>query len=519
MKMTAATPNVSITEVQRAHQELIAAENARVAGDLNGAQKRCQDLLEHHTDYFGARTTLALIHMQQGDFKRALPQLVKASMLNPNDSIILTNMGRVYLYLDAVESAVQVLEKAVEIDPYDSIALSLLGESYVLIFEYGKAMEYFKKAMEFDPSQTGAVIGLGSCYQQLGFNDEAIETFISAIQMPLTRDQQMLAYYTLSELPDLPANFDLLASINNVQNVHDGDLNLSQIYLECARATTFHKLGRHKDAWECWSAINSAIAENTAEMCEPFFLESQEHLDKATNWKFPEKQLSVKDSADTPVSLFILGPSRAGKSTLEEHLSYIDGLKIGDEYQIVSKTAQRVSQHAKMPTEKLLVNLPAIMNKSIAETYHAQLKEITGEAKALTMTNPGIIIDVGRLAECVSNARFVFVKRQMDDNAFKIFSKVYKIDTNFNFFASDIKEIYRYLTWYNTMIDNWMDKLGNRAMTLQYEDLVEKPISSLELVAEFCGFKPPDEPKQHIIDGRGCAEPYLTWLHAARDET
>jgi hypothetical protein len=67
------------------------------------------------------------------------------------------------------------------------------------------------------------------------------------------------------------------------------------------------------------------------------------------------------------------------------------------------------------------------------------------------------------------------------------------------------------------MIDNWLEKLGDQAILIQYEDMVDDPKSTLSRLAEFCDVKLPSELSLNTSDDRGCAAPYRKWLHAARD--
>jgi hypothetical protein len=141
------------------------------------------------------------------------------------------------------------------------------------------------------------------------------------------------------------------------------------------------------------------------------------------------------------------------------------------------------------------------------------LSRYGADARLLTITHPGSIFDVGRLVDCVPEARFIFMKRDLDDTAFRIFANLYSLNTNQ--FSNNINDIYEYLDLHNRLIDNWMDKLGSKAMTVSYEDLVENPQSTLTRVCKFCGLKPSSNPDLQIEDDRGCAEPYRKWLHDA----
>ena len=138
----AVTPaSVSIAEVRRAHQDLISAEQAGMAGNMDGAQQICQDLLERHPDYAGALQVLAITYIQRGAYVQALPLLVRAMMLNPRDWAVLTNAGRVFLNLDAPECAIRYLEKSLALKPDEHSTLFVLGRALMVIQHHERASE------------------------------------------------------------------------------------------------------------------------------------------------------------------------------------------------------------------------------------------------------------------------------------------------------------------------------------------------------------------------------------------
>ena len=67
----------------------------------------------------------------------------------------------------------------------------------------------------------------------------------------------------------------------------------------------------------------------------------------------------------------------------------------------------------------------------------------------LTCTHPGLIPDLGRIAETVPNLKVIFVDRDMNDVAFRIFGKLYPENTNP--FAYEVAAIYGHLEGYQRL--------------------------------------------------------------------
>ncbi len=510
------TPQYTISEVRDAHKSLLMADRLRDAGERDQARKIYELLLDQNPDYTAALYSLGLIHMENQDWAAAYPHLQRAVMLNPRDWSTLYNLGSVYLQLGANECGFRCLEQALILNGDNPKILYLLGSARQNQSHHASAAEYYKMTLARDPGYSSAAIDLAICYVMLERFDDAVQTLTVALQTPLSRDHKALTYYTLSQLPPSPTGVDLLTAIEELGPAQTDEWEATPHHIAYARGTLLHKDGHYEDAWCCWTDVNSQIAEDTQEQRKTYFEQGKAFVETAMGWEPPMPgPTRVKDS-QTPISLFILGPSRAGKTSLESLFASIDGVKVGYENKIATSTATLASQRAGLLTVDLLANLPAELNGSISDIYHSKLKTVAGDARVLTVTHPGAIYDVGRLVECVPDARFIFRKRDEDDLALRIFSKLYK--SNSNQFAYNIPDIYEYISQYYQMIDNWLEKLGNQAMLVQYEEMVEDPQTTLGRLVEFSQLKLPSSTCLNISDDRGCSDPYEKWLHAARDE-
>src|SRR5437879_13723548 len=113
-----------------AYERLQQAEHLRVQRQLDRAQAICDGLLRDHPDYMAALHTLGLVHLDKGDYQRALDCLVRAAMHDPENWGTLTALSAVYLRLNATEMAALTLERARAINPRDVSVLLTLGEIY-----------------------------------------------------------------------------------------------------------------------------------------------------------------------------------------------------------------------------------------------------------------------------------------------------------------------------------------------------------------------------------------------------
>jgi tetratricopeptide (TPR) repeat protein len=512
--MVQANSDFSITEVHRAHQDLMEAERARVAGNLDQAQRHCEALLERHPDYFAAHSTLGSIFMQGGNYASALPHFIKAAMLNAKDWETLTGLGKVQMELDANELAIRTLNQSLKLAPDETKTLYLLGLALIAQQDHDLAVDHLERAQELDSQNALIPIRLCECCLFQQQYSDAVAALKRALELSPSRMNNAYIYRLASNLPkEVEFDLDLLAAIDALGEPQPGDDDVTFAYMEFARASCLDRLGRHKETWDCLVAANAPLAKRYEELAQAHAEQVDEFVSKCLNWSLSKKSAKNEDEK-FPLSLFIIGASRAGKTTMERLVGASPRVKMLQEHNLASSTARHVAQRAGLLTTSHLCELPGELDPIIAETYRERLLKCADDADVITITHPGALPDAGRLVDCAPNIKFVFMKRHEDDLAFRIFGRHYEENTNPN--AYDLSTIYNHLSRQNALIDNWLEKLGKQAMLVNYEDMVADPKATLARVAKFSGLKLPAKLDPQVGDDRGCAGPYAKWMKQAR---
>ena len=494
--------------LRESREQLEQAEALRRERKFDRAEAICTALVRQHPDYFGALHTLGLTYADKGDHKRALGLLVQAAMLNPRSWMTLTALAGVYLRLDAKEMAAHTLEQARLLKPNEPSILVTLGEIYREEREYEHACDAFREALDVEPGMEEAAIGLALVSTSLGRHTEAAE----ALDGLLKRGVRSLG--VLSALANLPASAvrrDLLAELKKVvrrDNEGTAEFERSAAFV---RATALDKAGRHPEAWEQMIAANRPIA-----VAMKTDLAEETKRQQTTLKSLQENSARAKAHAagdeKQPISLFILGPSRSGKTTMEALVGTLDGVKRGYENPSVENAISRTYQDAGLLTTFTLLHLPPQFYPQVREIYVEELAQRAGSARVFTNTHPGHIHDAAQLAATLPNVRFIFVKRNSDDIALRTFLRHY---AGGNAYAYELKAIREYVTWYYQMIDVLAEKLPNIVRVVQYEDIVADPTAALRVAAELCGLPMSDKPLPPVGDDRGCSAPYKQLMAAA----
>jgi tetratricopeptide (TPR) repeat protein len=490
--------------LQAAFIKLEEAERLRLEGKLKRAHAICAELLRKHPEYMAALHTLGLIYAGMDDHQQALNCLVRAAMLNPRSLTTLVALSGVYLDLEAREAAANTLEQARAIAPNDMNVLVTLGEIYLAEMEYEYARDAFREALEIEPDFYAANTGYGWACMFLGENEEATKVFERVLDVG---PQSFEAFTILATMPSSLLSIDLLDELDKYavgprKGVDD------PMMVTFVRAAALDKAGRHEEAWETVLPVNR---EMLAKMEDDVRTTRQRQANTLRLLRANSLDAAAKNVDETqPVTLFVLGPSRSGKTTMEGLVSRLDGVKCGYENPCVDTAIKHTFQGAGLLTNRFFEVLPPQHYPMCKDIYLDELKRRAGSAKVFTNTHPNRINDAAPISLVFPNIRFIFVKRNTEDIALRIFMRHYQIGN-----AYDMKLIYEHIAWYNDMMDLMAEKLPDAVRVIRYEDMVEDPAGALAVAAELCGLPMPDEPVPTVGDDRGCAEPYRDLIAAA----
>jgi tetratricopeptide (TPR) repeat protein len=465
--------------------------------------------LKQHPDYVAALQTMGLVLADRSQYEKGLEYLHRASMLNPNDPKILTALSGVYLRLGSSLMAARTLEQARQLAPKDANILATLGEIYREEKEYELSKLAFESALEIEPTFVAAETGLALNLMQIGQLAQAG----AILEKKVREGSRSISFlYMLSQLPPSLVSLNIVSLLDEA-TPHTGKAETDEFraQLGFSKAAALDKAGRYEEAWAC---VSEARRYNLVENRKAYgkFREKYGPLLELARACPPNPEANAEASSDDPISLFIVGPSRSGKTTLERLLESLPGVKRGYENPIVENAVRLAFQTAGLPTRYRLAELPPQLSELFRRFYREELAKRADSAQVLTNTLPARTQDALRAASEIPNARFILIKRDLDDLSIRIFMRNYKTG---NYYASDMRDIRDYLSWCHQMIDIMAEKMPLISRVLTYEEMVADPAATLAEAAELCGLQASDAMLPSVGDDRGCADPYRDHIEAA----
>jgi hypothetical protein len=168
-------------------------------------------------------------------------------------------------------------------------------------------------------------------------------------------------------------------------------------------------------------------------------------------------------------------------------------------------------REATLPTSTWFEELPPTLYSRCCDLYIRELAERAGSARVFTTTNPGLIHDADLVATALPNVRFLFVKRNLEDNLLRIYQRRYKAA---NFYSYDLRAARDHILWYHEMMDRLTERFPKLVRVISYEDMVADPAAAVRVAAELCGLPVCKGAFPPVGHDCGCAAPYWRFMSA-----
>lgn len=466
--------------------------------------------------YVEAHNGLGLCLRDMGQTAEAAVHLRKAIEINPNHADALFNLGNL---LDAQElhgEAAECFQAVVSISPDLREAYYHLVNSLLKLGRFTEGLNWARKIVSLEPEEAKAHYYLGFALAAIEQHDEAAGAFEKALELCDDTAITIRTLFGLSRLPTLQATPRHLSMIDgslvslNDEGIPDEEENWAAL-LGFARAGILHKLGQNGEAWQALRDVNARYDEGCRDAWS-VDLSLYENVLAAARERAGKTGAMEGGSSMAPVPLFVLGPSRSGKSTVEKLLGCLPGVMCGYEDPIIQNVLGHVAAETDSDAAPVLSELPAELHGKFGEKFADAVTQAAQGNRVLTNTNPAQIMDAAWIAEIIPAARFIFVSRNRDDVAFRIFATLYSPGSNN--YAYDLKKIDSYLDWYGQVTSALAFAMGDRVLSLDYEDIIGDPAAVLDTMATFLELENNSRELPSLGDDRGVSAPYTTHMES-----
>ena len=431
-------------------------------GNLEEAIESYKKALNLKPDYFEAYNNMGLALKDQGKLEDAIGAYTTSISLWSDYADAYVNMGVALNDLRRSQEAVQAYKKALNLKPDYFEAYNNMG---VALKDQGKleeAIEAYKKALILKPDYAAAFNNMGIVLKDQDELEKAVEAFKKALSIePDFAD----AARNLIKIPLGRIDSELIEQLSSAQEFLCANIKNPSERLFFKANILAHN-GKLNDAFELMVEANRIKWQQVSSNAKHYERHCDMAIELARNWTPELKPIH----GSTLKKLFVLGPSRSGKSTLENILMSnpnIFPMFENINLNLLSNFNNTEGVHEVLEIDQLF--------------YHEERDLLRGGYDMVTSTSPANIFEVDRLMDRVVNCFVVLVKRNRADIAAEIFTKEYRSG---NFYAYDNSSILTYLLKYDAMWKIVKQKVRNRTLEVSFDDILTKPQEVLESISK-----------------------------------
>ena len=423
----------------------------------------------------------ATIFIDKKDYKKAKSILLALIKVAKNFKIDARVFYALYLSFDGLKEskeAKRYLEKYLKINDKNHVGLNNLANIYLKEGNNHKAEKFYLKSLEYKNNYLIGIINLAIFYQNIGRLDEAKKFYLKAIDLSPKRisiyfnlnriDKNFMDKNKINYLINLMKNekiesmemaygFFLLAENERKQNFYIKEME----YLEKAHQCTFEeKLNKNNRTLNYW--------QNTISMkYDKFSFLNENKKNELTNLK----------------PIFIIGLPRSGSTMVDAILSSGETTVENFGESSILNTAVAITHNELQKEENTIIDLDLISNTVLRLIRDKNF--LSTENKIFTDKSLENFFYIEIILKIFPKAKFINTFRNIEDNIFAIFQQsLAKLS-----WTHSIENIVKYADNYLKIIEHFKKKYPDRILSLNLEELTNKPEETSKKLYSFCNLK------------------------------
>lgn len=406
----------------------VRADMARFNNDWEGLATHAEKMIERAPENPKGWRDLSFALYERSLLRAALTAFSKVLELEGRTPANLVAYGRVALQAGLPATAGEAFDEAEVSAAADATLHAAQSERYAAEGLTEKALERAEQAVALDPGYTPAYPHLSALRRGKMMDTEiaALKEQMSTETLPPER--RSMAAFVLGH------HYDAIDDIENAFETYKKANLLAEAYREMNR---LHYSPADMDA-------------RTQQILSHF---------QSIDAPAPE---AGDEFAEKPTPIFLVGAPRSGATLAESVLGAHSRVFAGGELPAASTLL-----HFFLQREAFAGPLSEFERTKYLTGYWEQAPETDGAA-FLTDTALGNIEAVGLIAHLFPDAPIIRIRRNPVETGFTIFRSEF---TKHWAFTHDLELIAHYLKRVETLADYWSSLLGDRLVTVQYEDL------------------------------------------------
>jgi len=435
------------------------------------AQDHYLKLIALQPDDFKYKMNYGVLLREHGHYDEAETYLKKAHENNPQFAEILHNLAINYERQEQFTDSLNIYDQVLAIDPNHYRALSNQGHVYIQMDDLNKAEEKFKASLAINPQYNNGLNNLGLMHLYKGEMDQAKSVFHEVIK---THPYDGKGYFNLSNLNNLTGDeladviTGLEARINNNEITAFLDKGLFAL-------AQFYQKQKNTQKLEAYYLKGNQV------MARQRIYDHHKTQQEFKHWHdFSMTQPVVDHPHQDQKVIFIIGMPRSGTTLLESVLASHPDISAGDELPYLNESFNKALKN--LPSK--IMALSAENLAEIVDRFHQKTERLYQGKKYLIDKLPHNFKWAPLIAQLFPQSKIIHCYRDAMDNCWSLFRANFEQGHEYCF---NMRALGQYYAQYQHLMQAYEAHLGEKMLSLCYDDLVQNPQEESRRIFDYLG--------------------------------
>ncbi len=435
------------------------------------AQDHYLKLIALQPDDFKYKMNYGVLLREHGQYDKAEIYLKKAHDDNPQFAETLHNLAINYERQEQFSDALNIYDQVLAIDPNHYRALSNQGHVYIQMDDLNKAEEKFQASLAINPQYNNGLNNLGLMHLYKGEMDQAKSVFHEVIK---THPYDGKGYFNLSNLDNLTDDelaeviTGLEARINNNEITAFLDKGLFAL-------AQFYQKQKNTQKLEAYYLKGNQV------MALARVYDHHKTQQDFKHWHdFSMAQPVINHAHQDQKVIFIIGMPRSGTTLLESVLASHPDISAGDELPYLNEAFNKALKN--LPSKDMALSAEDLAK--IADHFHHKTERLYQGKTYLIDKLPHNFKWAPLIAQLFPQSKIIHCYRDAMDNCWSLFRANFEQGHDYCF---NMKALGQYYAQYQQLMHAYETHLGEKMLSLSYDDLVQNPQEESRRIFDYLG--------------------------------
>ncbi|HTJ57993.1 MAG TPA: sulfotransferase [Devosiaceae bacterium] len=459
-----------------------------LAGRFAEAEAVLTRCLQLRRDFPEAWNNLGNALAGTGRDSEAADAYQRALALRPAFPEAHNNLALAQLRLGLPALSLEGAQRALALRPAMLEALQTLAAALDALGRPEEAIAVSQELIRRSPRPGAAYYALGSIQLHYGRLDAAAENFRKAIALEPGHGEwhRMLAQIVKHDARDV--EIETMARLYQ----SGGTRQAERMHLSFGLGKALDDIGAYEEAFDYFLEGNRLKRARLS-----YASTDSDRLFADIKQAFTPDRLARNAAAGSPdkTPVFVLGMPRSGTSLVEQVIASHPAVRGGGEFTLLNRLVGSLGQgEGRFRFDDLLDRVGDSQLTELGQSYVAQLRALSSDARFITDKTPGNFLLIGMIKLLLPNATVIHCRRDAVDTSLSIF-KTYFAAEGLRY-AYDLAEIGHYHALYRDLMAHWHQALPGFVHDVSYEALVGDFDTEARALLAHCGLDWRDEVKE-----------------------